>query len=199
MAAVLVILVLLSYLLGAVPFGYILTRRSTGKNILEFGSGNTGSTNVGRVAGKRIAFQVQLLDMLKGVIPVAVVQAAVKSELYIFPEYFIFLVAISAILGHNFSVFLHFKGGKGVNTTLGASLLIAPVEVLSGVAVYFLVKRSLKYVSAGSIALAITLPLSGLILQAGNLLVYYLILCCFLILVRHSSNMKRLISGKENI
>ncbi len=191
------IMILSSYLLGAIPFGYILTQKRTGLNILKEGSGNIGSTNVRRVAGKRIAFQVQILDMMKGLIPVSVVLLCNKSGLFDFPDYFIFLVAFCTILGHNFSVFLRFRGGKGVNTTLGASLLVAPIHVLCAVGVYCLVKKILKYTSAGSIALALTLLASGLILQSGEWLLIYLAFCCLMILLRHIPNLRRLFSGEE--
>lgn len=191
------ILILLSYILGSIPFGYILTKKSTGLNILELGSGNIGSTNVSRIAGKGVALKVQLLDMMKGLVPVSLIILSNKSGFYIFPNYFIFLIALSAIIGHSFSVFLHFKGGKGVNTTLGASVLFAPLEVLSAVICYYFVKRQFHYVSAGSIALAVALPLTGLLLHEERNLFIYLLLCCVLILVRHTPNIKRLISGNE--
>ena len=192
-----VLILLLGYLLGAIPFGYILTRKYTGLNILEHGSGNIGSTNVGRVAGKKIAFLVQILDMLKGFVPVLAILFSNKSGLYVLPDYFIFAVAASTILGHNFSIFLRFKGGKGVNTTLGASVLIAPIEVFCAVGVYFIVKRLFRFTSVGSMALAITLPATNLILHAGNSLLLYLLFCCIMIIIRHASNVRRLFSENE--
>ncbi|MFA9399470.1 MAG: glycerol-3-phosphate acyltransferase, partial [Clostridiaceae bacterium] len=146
--------ILLSYLLGAIPFGYILTRYFTGKNILKIGSGNVGSTNVGRVAGKKIAIITQLLDMLKGFLPVAGYLYFIDDK-KIGSEFFVYCVALATIIGHDFSIFLKFKGGKGVNTTLGASVLIAPFSVFISVAIYFIIKWRLKYVSLGSIILGI--------------------------------------------
>ena len=131
------LLIALAYLSGAVPYGYLLTRKSTGLNILKEGSGNIGSTNVGRIAGKRVALQVQLLDMLKGLLPVMVIHLLDNNTPMLLPDYFVFLVAFSAIIGHNFSVFLRFRGGKGVNTTLGATVLLAPIEVFIAVAIFF--------------------------------------------------------------
>lgn len=190
-------IIIFSYLLGSLPFGYILTKKLTGLNILKLGSGNIGSTNVRRIAGNRIAIQVQILDMLKGFLPVASVSLLHKSQLFSFPEYYIFLVAISTILGHSFSIFLLFKGGKGVNTTLGASVILAPIEVFCAVIVYFLIKRHYKYVSYGSISLALTLVVAALALGDESWLLYYLIFCCGLILFRHISNIKRLVKGNE--
>ena len=192
-------LILLSfgYLLGAIPFGYILTKRYTGLNILELGSGNIGSTNVRRNAGRRVSVMVQALDMLKGFIPVSLVLLLEYTAKIDFPDYFIFLVALSPIIGHISSVFLHFKGGKGVNTTLGAAVLLAPLEITFAVAIYFIVKWQAKYVSAGSLALAITLPVSGVIFGAETYLEIFLLICCFLILLRHKANIKRLLAGNE--
>jgi glycerol-3-phosphate acyltransferase PlsY len=197
MALVQVLAILCAYLSGAIPCGYILIRKAYGLNILELGSGNIGSTNVGRFAGKRLALLVQILDILKGLIPVAIVLLLNQQHYFLFNEGFVCLVALSSILGHNYSIFLHFKGGKGVNTTLGATLLLAPICVICAIAVYFLVKWRFKYVSAGSLALAITLPLSGILLQVGTCLSLYLVVCCGMILIRHISNIKRLLDGIE--
>jgi glycerol-3-phosphate acyltransferase PlsY len=199
MSAIHYLLLALSYLSGAVPYGFLLTRRSTGLNILKEGSGNIGSTNVGRIAGKSVALQVQLLDMMKGLLPVAIVLLLDTIGGMNFPDYFVFLVALAAIIGHNSSVFLRFRGGKGVNTTLGATLLLAPISVFSSVAVYFLVKWQLKYVSAGSIALAAFLPLSGYVFSSNRLIHFYLLVCGLLILVRHTGNLRRLIAGQERL
>ena len=185
------------YLLGAIPFGYILTKRYTGLNILELGSGNIGSTNVRRNAGKRLSVMVQALDILKGFIPVALVLLLEHNVRLDFPAYFIFLVALSPVIGHIFSVFLQFKGGKGVNTTLGAAILLAPFEIAFAIVLYFIVKWQTKYVSAGSLALAISLPVSGVILRAEINLEIFLLICCFLIILRHKANIRRLIAGNE--
>lgn len=192
-----IILVLSGYFSGAVPYGYLLTKRFTGLNILEQGSGNIGSTNVGRIAGKKIGLLVQALDMLKGLLPVAIVLLLKESNPLIYPDYFPLLVALSTVLGHNFSLFLSFRGGKGVNTTLGATILLAPLAVLFSVVAYFLVKWRLKFVSAGSMALAVALPLGGWLFRPAPLLELYLFVCCCLILIRHLSNLKRLLEGKE--
>ncbi len=190
-------LILAGYLSGAIPYGYLLTKKMTGLNILEQGSGNIGSTNVGRIAGKRIGLLVQVLDMLKGLIPVALVILLLKSEPQNYPNYFPLVIALSTVIGHNFSIFLRLKGGKGVNTTLGATILLAPIAVLSSVVVYFLVKWRIKYVSAGSMALAVALPIGGWLFSPDPMLEYYLSVCCCLILIRHISNLKRLIGGYE--
>jgi glycerol-3-phosphate acyltransferase PlsY len=193
-----IICLLLAYLLGSIPFGYFLTKGTTGKNILELGSGNIGSTNVGRIAGKKIALFTQLLDMLKGFLPVVLFMFFYDEKDTTTPVYFVYTLALAAILGHNFSIFLKFKGGKGVNTTLGASVLLAPYPVFIAIAVYFLIKWRFKYVSLGSMCLAIALPLTEFILHGFSPVFYYLSLCFALIILMHSKNIDRLMKGIEN-
>ncbi|PJB59691.1 MAG: acyl-phosphate glycerol 3-phosphate acyltransferase [Bacteroidetes bacterium CG_4_9_14_3_um_filter_41_19] len=188
--------VLLSYLVGSIPVGYLLTKLLTGKNILKQGSGNVGSTNVGRVAGKKIAVVTQLLDMTKGFLPVAIYlffadEKIGSSYLYVY------WLALAAIIGHDFSVFLKFKGGKGVNTTLGASVLLAPISVFISVAIYFIVKWQFKYVSLGSIILGILLPLTEFIFHGFNSTFYYLLVCMGLIILMHRTNIVRLLNQQE--
>ena len=118
-----------AYLLGAVPFGFILTKMSTGKNIMHEGSGNVGSTNVKRIAGRKISIYTQVLDMLKGLLPVAIFLLLDDKVTSGFHPYYVYGLAMAAIIGHDFSIYIRFRGGKGVNTTLGASFLLAPWSV----------------------------------------------------------------------
>jgi glycerol-3-phosphate acyltransferase PlsY len=193
-----ILLILTAYLLGAIPTGYLLTRYHTGKNILKEGSGNVGSTNVRRIAGRRVSFYTQILDILKGLVPVGAYLFFVDDINLNISEYLVFLIALASIIGHDFSVFLGFKGGKGVNTTLGASLLLAPWAVLIGGGIYYVVKRSFQYVSLGSIALSVSLPLTEYIVYGLSPVVYYLMACASLIIILHRKNIQRLIAGKEN-
>ena len=195
--AVEILLIVLAYLLGSIPFGYLFTKKFTGLNIRELGSGNIGSTNVRRFAGAKVALLTQLCDMLKGTLPVGVVLVLQYLQLLTFDVYIIYIVAMASILGHNYSVFLRFKGGKGVNTTLGASVLLSPVPVFLSVFIYFSVEKWSKYVSLGSISLALALPVSELIIHGVTSLFYYLLLCSVLILARHASNIARLINKTE--
>ncbi len=190
--------ILIAYLLGSIPFGYLFTKRATGKNILESGSGNIGSTNVERIAGKNISLLTQLCDMLKGLLPVAAILILQYNSIISLARFLVYYVAFASIVGHDFSVFLKFKGGKGVNTTLGASILLTPFAVLISVLVYFLVKWRTNYVSLGSICLAISLPLINLLLQSLSLSFYYLLAASLLIIVMHIPNIRRLIQGTEN-
>jgi len=186
---------LLSYFLGSIPVGYLLTKYYTKKNILELGSGNIGSTNVRRVAGKKLALITQLLDMLKGLLPVTLF---LIFNTKVFNTYYILMLALAAIIGHDFSIFLKFKGGKGVNTTLGASILLAPYSVFIAVALFFIIKWRFKYVSLGSIVIALTLPIIEIIIHGLSPIFYYLLICSFLILILHLKNIFRLIKGTEN-
>jgi len=193
---ILIALLFLTYLLGSIPAGYLLVKYATGKNILEQGSGNIGSTNVGRVAGKKWSLATQLLDMLKGLLPVAL-YLLLSGHFKIQSDVLVYLFALAAIWGHNFSIFLRFKGGKGVNTTLGAAVLLAPVAVFSSVAVFFVVKYFFKYVSVGSMVLGLTLPLVEWIQNGTSNTFFFLLLCFLLILLRHQSNIRRLHSKEE--
>jgi glycerol-3-phosphate acyltransferase PlsY len=189
-----IVFLFLSYLIGSIPFGYIIVKFATGKNIMEYGSGNIGSTNVKRIAGKKLSVITQLLDMLKGLLPIAVF---LLTEYNPSIQYYIYMLALMSILGHNFSVFLKFKGGKGVNTTLGASVLIVPYSVFIAVGVYYIVKWKFKYVSLGSLMLGITMPLVELLIHGLSLTFYYLLVCTILIILLHRANIFRIIKKQE--
>lgn len=193
-----ILLVLSAYFSGSIPFGYIFTRKFTGKNIRELGSGNIGSTNVRRVAGAKVALLTQLCDMFKGLLPVGIVLLLQHMKCSNFGDIYIYMIALATILGHNFSLFLNFKGGKGVNTTLGASFLLSPVAVLLSVAVYYIVKWKSKYVSLGSICLSIALPVCELFIHKFTFRFYFFVVCAALIVIMHLPNIVRLINGTEN-
>lgn len=197
-----IIFVLAAYFIGSIPVGYLLVRYFTRQNILELGSGNIGSTNVKRIAGKKIAAITQLLDMTKGLLPVGLyLYLTYDSTLTYYQntvsDLSIYYVALASILGHDFTVFLKFKGGKGVNTTLGASILLAPLPVLISVVFYFIVKWRFKYVSLGSIILAITMVISEFIIDGITPIFYYLLACMVLIIVLHNKNIVRLLHHQE--
>jgi len=112
-------------------------------------------------------------------------------------SFYVYWLALAAIIGHDFSVFLKFKGGKGVNTTLGASVLIAPISVFISVAIYFIVKWQFKYVSLGSLILGISLPVTELIFHGITSTFYYLLVCMILIILMHRKNIVRLLKQQE--
>lgn len=189
-----ILILLFTYLWGSIPFGYLLTKKYLGKDILKLGSGNIGSTNVRRIAGKRLSIITQLMDMLKGLLPVALFMVFDPTTTI---PYYIYLLALAAIIGHDFSLFLKFNGGKGVNTTLGGSVLLAPYAVFISVIVYFIVKWRVRYVSVGSIVIAFTMPIIELIIYGISPTFYYLLICSILIFLRHIKNIIRLINGAE--
>lgn len=191
------VLILTAYMLGSFPAGYVYTKISTGKDIRNFGSGNIGSTNVKRIAGSKISIYTQITDMVKGLLPVFFVLLIHKYQFLTISPSLIYFVALAAILGHNFSFLLKFNGGKGVNTTLGASVLIAPISVFISVAVYFIVKKGFQFVSLGSLAIAVCLPLSAYFLGHNQNVILYLLACSLFIFIRHTANIKRLFKGTE--
>jgi acyl phosphate:glycerol-3-phosphate acyltransferase len=191
-----IVLLIVTYIWGSIPYGYILTKMYTGKNILEWGSGAVGATNVGRVAGKKASFFTQNLDILKGFIPIALF-LLFHHKISGIPQNFVCFLAIAAIIGHDFSLFLRFKGGKGVATTLGASVMIAPFSVIIAVVLFFMVKWQFKYASLGSLSLAFSMPLTELILHRITPAFYYLSVCAALIILAHYKNIGRLLHGKE--
>lgn len=190
--------ILLAYLLGSIPVGYWLTRYHTGKNILHTGSGNIGSTNVKRIAGKKVAAITQILDMLKGLLPVGLFLFFYKEDLSS-TDASIYGIAFASIIGHDFSIFLGFKGGKGVNTTLGASVLLSPYAVFTAVLVYYIVKWRYRYVSLGSMALSTSLPFVEFLINGASYTFFYLLACMLLIIYCHKKNIQRLIRGEENL
>lgn len=193
----------LGYVIGSIPTGYIMVKHFTGKNILKLGSGNVGSTNVKRTAGKTLGFLTLIADISKGIIPILVyLLVNTNNQPFNFlnsanlhPE--VYAIALATILGHDFSIFLKFKGGKGVNTTLGATLLIAPIPVIISVMVYMLVKWLYKYTSVGSLCIAITLPITQFCISGCSSTFYYLIICMILIIILHLKNIKRLLKNEE--
>lgn len=192
-----------SYLLGSIPFGY-LAGRIAGIDVRTRGSGNVGATNVIRTLGKGYGYPVFALDFLKGF-------AAVKMSIWMAvrmqsewnpPEIFGIIAAISSVIGHSFPVWLRFKGGKGVATSAGALMGLAPLASLAGIAIWILTFWLTRYVSVASIAAAATLPLLILVTTklnrtTGKLLFYSSVCLAAVVIWRHRSNLSRLIRGTE--
>jgi len=186
---------LAGYLIGSLPFGYWMAR-AHGVDILKEGSGNPGATNVIRTVGRMAGNMVFVLDLLKGVVAVLWVRLLPGD-----PSNWVLLGIlglVGAILGHSFSIFLRFRGGKGVATTVGGMLTLMPVSTLIGVAVWLLIFFLTRYVSLASIGLAVALPISRLILGGVDLLLGFATLLAVFILIRHRSNLVRLVQGREH-
>jgi glycerol-3-phosphate acyltransferase PlsY len=183
---------LIGYLLGSISFA-VLVARSQGVNIFEAGSGNPGATNVKRTLGSKWGNAVFAMDALKGFV------AAGWPLLFLGNLQLGILGLVAAILGHSFSVFLNFRGGKGVATTMGGLLAIMPLVLLVGLVVWLACFYTTKVVALASILFAISLPVAAFFLNGASdpRFALALLLCC-LIVVRHRSNITRLLQGKEN-
>lgn len=208
----LVALVPLAFALGSVPFG-LLVGRARGVDVRAAGSGNIGATNVGRLLGKRFFYLVLLLDALKAAVPAAI--ASVLIHLSLDPEerppaiFGLWIgVGVAALLGHVFSPFLRFKGGKGVACGLGLVLGVFPFLTLPGVValgLFVVIFKTTRYVSLGSILAAASLPVSYLAFAAGfgwSLsrqwpVLVLLVIVGLLVVLRHRANVSRLLAGTE--
>ena len=199
----LAVLLVGSYLLGSIPFGY-LAGRLRGIDIREAGSGNVGATNVVRVLGKQYGYPVFALDVLKGfgAVKISMLIAPGRPSEWNSPEIFGVLAAMSSVLGHLYPPWLKFKGGKGVATSAGALLALAPVATLIGVAIWMIVFWLTRYVSLASIIAAVALPIVILVVRShdqnnGKPLVYSSACVAAVIIWRHRSNLSRLMRGTE--
>ena len=192
-----IILLLFAYLLGSVPWGVIISRLFAHSDVREEGSGNIGAYNVYRVAGMKLGIMTLVGDLLKGTVPVlAAIQwmevPGWKGEVLVC------LVALAAIAGHLFPVFLGFKGGKGVATAAGCLLIISPIVFLICVLVYVLVLCISGYSSAGSLSAAAVLPVAMWLFTNSVPLTGGVVVMALLIFVRHADNIQRLLDGTEH-
>jgi acyl phosphate:glycerol-3-phosphate acyltransferase len=192
-----------SYLLGSVPFGY-LAGRLAGIDIRKVGSGNVGATNVVRVLGKRYGYPVFALDVSKGftAVMISMLMAPGRPPEWNSPGIFGILAAISSVLGHLYPLWLKFEGGKGVATSAGALLALTPVATLIGVAIWIIVFWLTRYVSLASITAAVILPIVILLVGSndrhnGRPLVYASVCVAAVVIWRHRSNLLRLMRGTE--
>lgn len=185
---------IISYLLGSIPSAFLLTRLITGKDVRQYGSGNVGATNATRVMGFSYGVLVGAMDILKGYLAVMVAQTLLAGNISI---YFVLLAALLAIIGHNWSVFLNFTGGKGVATTFGVILRLLPSLFLVYAVIWLLLVLISKYVSLASIIGAISLPIVTFLLDLELAYVIFTLILALFIIIRHQANIKRLISGQE--
>lgn len=187
--------VLVAYLLGGVPFGYLLVRLMSGQDIRAAGSGNIGATNVLRTAGRRAGIVTLLLDMLKGAAAVWIAGWLTHNDVL-----WMSAAALAVLLGHAFPVFLGFRGGKAVASFVGAFLYLTPLPLLATAVVFFAVVAVSRFISLGSIIGACCFPLAVyLILHPAWPVLAASLLASLLVLVRHRSNMERLRAGTENV
>jgi acyl phosphate:glycerol-3-phosphate acyltransferase len=186
---------LASYLLGAIPTSHLVSRTFARIDLRKHGSGNLGATNLYRVLGWKYAIPVALFDIAKGAIPVLVFAPRVSHS-----ELFALACGVAAILGHVFSVFVHFKGGKGVATAAGVMLGLTPLALALAAVTWVLVVLLTGYVSLGSIAAAVVLPFAVYLLENPKTpgLLWMDVLIAAGVIVLHRRNIQRLLKGTEN-
>ena len=197
-----ILLMVISYILGSVPNALWIGKVFKGIDIREHGSRNTGSTNAARVLGPKWGLLTLVLDILKGFVPTLI---AVSLKMDFFQNLtniknidFV-LVGVCAILGHIFSIFLKFKGGKAVATTLGVFVILVPKAILFSAIIFFIVFAIFRYVSLSSICAAILLPIFIFLMYRDILIYTFLgILIAILIILKHRSNIERLKNGTES-
>ncbi len=185
------LLITLAYCLGAIPFAHIFSSIK-GIDLSTVGSGNYGATNVYRVMGLKYALLVFFLDALKGAIPVMI---AVEW----FPSPIIqLIVAFTAIIGHMYSIFLGFRGGKGVATAVGVLFVLIPESMAITACVALAILFVFRYASLASIIGAIVLPITVYFFEESRVVIICIAILSVFIIVKHRSNLVRLVSGSEN-
>jgi glycerol-3-phosphate acyltransferase PlsY len=208
LAELILIVAITSYLLGSIPFGYLLVRIFRGVDVRQTGSGNIGATNVARTGSKGLGIATLALDALKGFIAVAFAIWLADSGRFVAasanpqtPYLLGAVAALGAIVGHMFTVWLRFKGGKGVATGLGAFIALAPRAVLVSILLFVVVVAVTRYVSLGSILAAAVFPLAAWWLSPESRTAGIMVLIAassLLIIVRHKDNIRRLLVGAED-
>ena len=186
-----------SYFIGSLPTGYLVARIFRGVDIRTVGSGSIGATNVRRMMGQGWAVFVTLVDMLKGALALLLTVESASSD-----PWLLSLSALAAVLGHNYPVWLRFRGGKGVATTYGTMFFIWPYNsfaiVLMSGALWYAVMTSTRYVSLASMLSLLALPAFFWMLDAPLPFILLALLLALLAMFRHRSNVSRLLEGREN-
>jgi len=186
-----IVLIIAAYLLGSIPTGLLLAK-AAGVDIRSSGSGNIGATNVYRTLGRSVGIMTLAGDCLKGVLPVLTAACLVMSDNWIAA------IGLAAFLGHIYTVFLGFKGGKGVATALGVFLAISPAAVGSAVLIFAFVVWKWRYISLGSISAAVAMPGMVAVFDSRPPVVIMTVIIALLIVWKHRENIKRLKEGTEN-
>lgn len=197
------LVVILAYLIGSIPFGYLIVRHKVGDDVRESGSGGTGATNVSRRAGKAAGIFTLVLDALKGVLAIVVAQILI-GERGPSIDWLTAAAAVAAIGGHIFPVWLGFRGGKGVATGVGVFLMLAPMALFCAAVIFVVVVRITRYVSLGSMVAAAIIPLfvwmdMVFVKPISDLwpLLAASVAGAMLIIFAHRGNIRRLAQGTE--
>ncbi|MGQ9559739.1 MAG: glycerol-3-phosphate 1-O-acyltransferase PlsY [Candidatus Oleimicrobiaceae bacterium] len=200
----LLLAIVLSYLAGSIPTSIIVSKLFRGIDIRDFGSGNAGATNVLRVLGWKLALLVMVVDVGKGFVAARFIAPVAFPALPSHPALVQILAGASAVLGHIYTLFAGFRGGKGVGTGAGVMLALYPLPTLICVAVFLAVAFSTRYVSLASLTAVTLLPLLLILLKfvfqqpLDFYLLLFAVLVAALIVFAHRSNIRRLIAGTEN-
>jgi glycerol-3-phosphate acyltransferase PlsY len=199
------LVVVVAYLIGSIPFGYLIVKMSGGGDVRQTGSGGTGATNVSRRAGKAAGILTLVLDAMKGIIAVLVAGIALSGNRTAATKWWVAAAAVAAIVGHIFPVWLGFRGGKGVATAAGALFMIAPFGLLCGGIVFLAVVALTRYVSLASLAAVVLIPffllLQKLLIQpAANVkpALTASVAVALLVIFAHRGNIARLRHGTES-
>jgi len=187
-----ILLVVAAYLIGSIPFGYLIVRGKGRGDIRETGSGGTGATNVSRRAGKAAGVLTLLLDAAKGCIAVLIARTVSGDD------WVIAAAAIAALVGHIFPVWLGFRGGKGVATGVGIFLVLAPIALLCAGVIFVAIVLLTRFVSLGSITAAVLIPVLVWLQYDSQSLLTAAIVGAALIVFAHRGNIQRLVSGTES-
>ena len=187
---------LAAYLAGAIPFGKLIARFAARIDITQRGSKNIGATNVARELGIKWGLLTLFLDVFKGLIPVLLFTAYVpKCDLS--SQIGLACISLSSLLGHQFSIFLGFRGGKGVATALGVYLALSPISCVLGLAVFILTVLKWDFISLGSMVSAASIPIFLTLFHQPKPIIFSSVVMASLIYFRHGENVKRLIIGEE--
>ena len=185
-------LVFIAYLIGSIPFGLLISRAVGRVDIRQHGSGNIGTANVLRIMGKRAAALTLVGDLLKGFLPVLAALLLGGSE---------FLVAgvgMAAVLGHNWSIYLRFTGGKGVATSFGVLVAMTPLPALFGLLVWIAVLLVFRYTSLAALTASVCIPAVIFLSSGFGPYFVFSLVAAFLIFIRHQDNIKRIFAGTEH-
>jgi glycerol-3-phosphate acyltransferase PlsY len=184
-----------AYLIGGIPFGYLLVRLKTGEDVRSMGSGNIGATNVLRTSGRTVAVATLLLDLAKGFVAVWFAARLTNDSVD-----WTSLAALAVMAGHAYPVFLKFRGGKAMASFIGAFLYLTPIPLLATLVVFVIVVAATGHISMGSIIAAASLPLATwLIMHPPAPLVLVSLIAGAFVVVRHRENIQRIRAGKEHV
>ncbi len=199
-----IIALIISYLIGSIPTAYIFGRLIKGIDIRKFGSGNVGATNALRVLGRWPGITVLALDIFKGFIAVILLGNFFFSKINLAQEVYSIILGIACIAGHNWTIFLKFKGGKGIAITLGVLLALAVqlpgirIVIFCLIACWIIIFAISRIVSLASLACAVLLPVFMLVFKQSAALMFSSIILSAFVILRHKNNLSRIIQRKES-